>query len=44
MAKTSAVKRVEEHSEKNEVAWTGKVEIRTRTKFIAVGKACVDIF
>ena len=24
--------------------WTGKVEIRTRNKFLAVGKACVAIF
>ena len=29
---------------KNEGEWTGKVEIRTRKKFLAVGEACVAIF
>ena len=27
---------------KNEGKWTGKVEIRTRKKFQAVGEACVN--
>ena len=29
---------------KNEGEWIGKVEIRTRKKFLAVGKACTAIF
>ena len=29
---------------KNYVEWTGRVEIRTRTVFLAVGEACVAIF
>ena len=35
---------MEEDLEKNEGEWTGKVEIRTRKKFLAVGEACVAIF
>ena len=30
--------------ETNEVEWTGKVEIRVRMEFLAVGEACVAIF
>ena len=29
---------------KNEGEWTGKVEIKTRKKFLAVGKACKGNF
>ena len=28
----------------NEGKWTGKVEIRTRTKLLAVGEACMAMF
>ena len=30
--------------EKSEDEWTGKMEIRTRKNFLAVGEACMAIF
>ena len=44
-AKTNAVEKKEEDvGGKNEDEWTGKVQIRTRRKLLAVIKACMAIF
>ena len=41
--KTNAVKMTGDGLEQNECEWSGKAEMRTRKKFLAVGKACMAI-
>ena len=44
VSETNAVKTYVQDLDTNEGDWTGKVQIRTGKKFLAVGEACVAIF
>ena len=44
LAKIDKVQKYQKDLETNDGEWAGKVQIRTRKKFLALSEACVSIF